>query len=79
MDESDVGVMLERPSVRLALMVVVMLMLVFLAAKAGFGLWLLSKLNLNTKTKEHLEGPPGSAAQALAAYDIIRTQPDLYM
>jgi hypothetical protein len=75
MDELSVGVWLERPYVRLGLMIAVMLVLIFLAGKAGFGLWIVSTLNLN---REHLEGPPGSAAQALSAYDMIRVSPDLY-
>jgi cytochrome oxidase assembly protein ShyY1 len=72
MDESNVGVWLERPYVRLGFMIVVFLMLIFIAGKAGFGLWLVSKLNLK---QERLEGPPDSAAQALSAYDMIRTMP----
>lgn len=75
MDELNVGVWLERPYVRLGFMIVVLLMLIFIAGKSGFGLWLASKLNLS---KEHLEGPPGSAAQALSAYDSVRLAPDLY-
>jgi uncharacterized membrane protein YcfT len=74
--ESTVAEWLDRPSVRLAIMLVVLLMLVFLAGKAGFSLWLLSKMNLS---KEHLSGPPGSAAQALGAYDTIKLMPDLYL
>ena len=75
MDESDVGVWLERPYVRLGLMIAILLMLIFIAGKAGFGLWIVSKLNLK---KEHLEGPVGSAAQALSTYDLVRIMPDLY-
>jgi len=75
MDELSLGVWLERPYVRLGLMIAVLLLLFFLASKAGFGLWILSTLNLK---REHLEGPPGSAAQALSAYDMIRVSQDLY-
>ncbi len=75
MDELSIGVLLESPYVQLGIMIVVLLLLIFLAGKAGFGLWLVSTLSIK---KERLEGPPGSPAQAISAYNMIRLMPDLY-
>ena len=47
--EISVGLWLDRPAVQLAIGVVVILMLVFLALKAGFSLWLMSKLGLGER------------------------------
>jgi hypothetical protein len=69
--ESEIGVFLERPTVRFALMVVVFVLLAFIAIKDGFSLWLLSK-------SEHLVGPKGSAAQAISAYDSTVLSGGLY-
>lgn len=73
--ETEVGIWLERPYVKLAIIIVFVLMVVFLALKSGFSLWLMTKLNLGS---EHLTGPPGSAARAIGAYDRSVLTADLY-
>jgi hypothetical protein len=48
-NELMVGMYLDRPVVQLILGVVIVLMLVFLAGKAGFSLWLMSKLGMGER------------------------------
>lgn len=63
--ERQVGSWLERPNIRLGLIIVIIVLLGFVALKEGFSLWLLSKLNFTkpaatTPVTEHLSAcPPG--------------------
>lgn len=75
-NEIALGFWLDRPYVQLTIGIVVVLMLVFLALKAGFSLWLMSKLGFGerlvnesgepdfwsvSKTLETYQRPAGNA------------------
>ena len=88
-NEIALGLWLDRPFVQLAIGLVVVLMLVFLALKAGFSLWLMSKLGFGerlvneagepdfwsvTKTLENYQRPAGNA-QATVKQEVAAVAP----
>jgi hypothetical protein len=85
--EVDVGLWLDRPYIQLAIGIIVVLMLVFLALKAGFSLWLMSKLGLGERlVNEAGDGPDfWTITSTLDAYQrpagnpqaTIKSEPDV--
>jgi hypothetical protein len=59
--ERTVGEVLDRPTIKLAIIIVVILMLAFIAIKDGFSLWVMSKLGQERMTV----CPPGKSPNVL--------------
>jgi hypothetical protein len=73
--EKGVGKFLLRPYVHLAIVVVVLIILLFLASKAGFDIWLLNKIGLESLVSERGEPDFWQIGNELAAYKASQVAP----
>lgn len=73
--EKSLGHWLKRPYVKLAIIIVVLILLMFVAIKAGFDVWLLSKIGMERLVSERGEPDFWQIGNELAAYKASQVAP----